>query len=98
MEWYEALHPFLMFSANIRRWFMDTVFLQHRERFSEYLLECPSTEVGICSACTSELGKELYAVVSENKPANLMDLELYKPVYCNLIECLLFRFVVFLPR
>ena len=45
MEWYEALHPYLMFSAKIRRWFMETVFCQHKERFSEFLLECPSTEV-----------------------------------------------------
>ena len=45
MEWYETLHPYLMFSAKIRRWFMETVFFHHKERFSEYLLECPSTEV-----------------------------------------------------
>ena len=45
MEWYEALHPYLLFSAKIRRWFMETVFCQHKERFSEFLLECPSTEV-----------------------------------------------------
>lgn len=45
MEWYDALHPYLLFSAKIRRWFMDTVFMEHRGRFSEYLLECPSNEV-----------------------------------------------------
>lgn len=45
IEWYEALHPYLMFSAKIRRWFMETVFCQHKERFSEFLLECPSTEI-----------------------------------------------------
>ena len=26
---------------------MDTVFLRHKGRFSEYLLECPSTEVSV---------------------------------------------------
>lgn len=44
-EWYDAIQPFLLYSAKIRRWFVDTVFLQHRGRFSEYLLECPSAEV-----------------------------------------------------
>ena len=41
---YEALHPYRFFSSKIWRWFVDTVFLQHRERFYEYLLESPSSE------------------------------------------------------
>lgn len=45
-EWYEVLQPYLSFSSNIRRWFANTVFLQNRARFCEYLLECPSPEVG----------------------------------------------------
>ena len=44
-DWYEALHPYLLFSSKVRRWFVDAVFLQHRERFCEYLLESPSAEV-----------------------------------------------------
>ena len=52
LEWYDALHPYLMFSTEIRRWFMNTVFLEHKERFSEFLLECPSTEVCLeCALC-----------------------------------------------
>lgn len=55
MEWYETLHPYLMFSAKIRRWFMETVFFNHKERFSEYLLECPSTEVFQPNMCAYEV-------------------------------------------
>ena len=44
-DWFEALHPYLLYSSRIRRWFVDTVFVQHRERFCEYLLESPSAEV-----------------------------------------------------
>ncbi|KAL5475916.1 hypothetical protein EMCRGX_G025794 [Ephydatia muelleri] len=44
-EWFEALQPYLLYSAKIRRWFVENVFLHHTERFSEYLLESPSVEV-----------------------------------------------------
>ncbi|XP_064393950.1 probable ubiquitin carboxyl-terminal hydrolase FAF-X [Halichondria panicea] len=44
-DWYEAIQPYLMYSMNIRHWFVDTVFLQHKGRFCEYLLECPSVEI-----------------------------------------------------
>ena len=47
-DWFEALHPYLLYSSRIRRWFVDTVFVQHRERFCEYLLESPSAEVKFC--------------------------------------------------
>ena len=46
MDWFEALQPYLTYSGKIRRWFVESVFVQHRERFCEYLLECPSAEVG----------------------------------------------------
>ena len=46
MDWFEALQPYLTYSGKIRRWFVENVFVQHRERFCEYLLECPSAEVG----------------------------------------------------
>lgn len=49
-DWYEAIQPYLLYSMKIRRWFVDTVFLQHRGRFCEYLLECPSVEVKIDSS------------------------------------------------
>ncbi len=45
MEWFEAIQPYLLYNHRTRRWFVDTAFLQRRERFSEYLLECPSAEV-----------------------------------------------------
>ncbi len=48
-DWYEAIQPYLMYSMNIRHWFVDTVFLQHKGRFCEYLLECPSVEVSLHS-------------------------------------------------
>ena len=53
---YEALHPYRFFSSKIWRWFVDTVFIQHRERFYEYLLESPSSEavqhiVGLAHVC-----------------------------------------------
>ncbi|CAI8002162.1 Probable ubiquitin carboxyl-terminal hydrolase FAF-X [Geodia barretti] len=44
-EWYDALQPFLLLGPTIRLWFADNVFLKNRDRFSEYLLECPSAEV-----------------------------------------------------
>lgn len=44
-DWFEAAHPYLFYSTRIRRWFCEEVFLNHRERFCAYLLECPSTEV-----------------------------------------------------
>ena len=44
-EWYDALQPFFILGPAIRHWFADTVFLKNRNRFSEYLLECPSAEV-----------------------------------------------------
>lgn len=44
-DWFDVLHPYLSYSSKIRRWFVDTVFLQNKHRFSEYLLESPSTEV-----------------------------------------------------
>lgn len=44
-EWFEALNPYLFYSARIRRWFCEEVFLKHKEKFCAYILECPSTEV-----------------------------------------------------
>ena len=46
-EWYDALQPFLLLGPTVRHWFADNVFLKNRDRFSEYLLECPSAEVRI---------------------------------------------------
>ena len=34
-----------MLGPTVRHWFADNVFLKNRDRFSEYLLECPSAEV-----------------------------------------------------
>ena len=45
LDWFEVLNPYLMYSVEIRRWFVQTVFIQNRHRLSEYLLESPSTEV-----------------------------------------------------
>ena len=43
-EWYDALQPFLLLGPTVRLWFAENVFLKNRDRFSEYLLECPSAE------------------------------------------------------
>uniref|UniRef100_A0A4W3IWM1 ubiquitinyl hydrolase 1 n=1 Tax=Callorhinchus milii TaxID=7868 RepID=A0A4W3IWM1_CALMI len=44
-EWYDALCILLRHSKNVRYWFAHNVLFAHPNRFSEYLLECPSTEV-----------------------------------------------------
>ncbi len=44
-EWYDALYVLLRSSRNVRRWFAQHVLFAHPSRFSEYLLECPSSEV-----------------------------------------------------
>ncbi|XP_032888975.1 probable ubiquitin carboxyl-terminal hydrolase FAF-X isoform X4 [Amblyraja radiata] len=44
-EWYDALCILLRHSKNVRCWFAHNVLFAYPNRFSEYLLECPSTEV-----------------------------------------------------
>ncbi|XP_043927770.1 probable ubiquitin carboxyl-terminal hydrolase FAF-X [Protopterus annectens] len=44
-DWYDALCILLRHSKNVRYWFAQNVLFAHPNRFSEYLLECPSTEV-----------------------------------------------------
>ncbi|CAH1782281.1 unnamed protein product [Owenia fusiformis] len=44
-EWYDALSIHLRHSKTVRNWFAHTVLFSHPTRFSEYLLECPSSEV-----------------------------------------------------
>uniref|UniRef100_A0A4W3IWS8 ubiquitinyl hydrolase 1 n=1 Tax=Callorhinchus milii TaxID=7868 RepID=A0A4W3IWS8_CALMI len=44
-EVYDALCILLRHSKNVRYWFAHNVLFAHPNRFSEYLLECPSTEV-----------------------------------------------------
>ena len=44
-EWFEALSPYLHYSTSIRRWFCQKIFLNHRNRFCEFILESPSAEV-----------------------------------------------------
>ncbi|PIK56077.1 hypothetical protein BSL78_06973 [Apostichopus japonicus] len=44
-EWYDTLYGLLCSSKTVRRWFSTNVLFAHRNRFSEYLLECPSSEV-----------------------------------------------------
>ena len=34
-DWYEVIQPYLMYSVEIRRWFLETVFLQQRGRIYE---------------------------------------------------------------
>ncbi|XP_065177789.1 probable ubiquitin carboxyl-terminal hydrolase FAF-X isoform X1 [Sycon ciliatum] len=45
MEWYDCLQALLVASAACRRWFAANVLFKEPERFSQYLLECPSAEV-----------------------------------------------------
>lgn len=44
-DWYEALLGPLRVSKQARLWFGQRVFLDHPQRFCEYLLQCPSAEV-----------------------------------------------------
>ena len=45
-DWYDALGIHLRHSRQVRNWFAQHALFAHPGRFSEYLLECPSTEVG----------------------------------------------------
>ena len=44
-EWYDAVCVLLRQSKAVREWFAKFVLFSHPDRFSEYLLECPSGEV-----------------------------------------------------
>uniref|UniRef100_A0A7N6BM91 ubiquitinyl hydrolase 1 n=1 Tax=Anabas testudineus TaxID=64144 RepID=A0A7N6BM91_ANATE len=44
-DWYDALCILLRHSKNVRCWFAHNVLFAYPNRFSEYLLECPSAEV-----------------------------------------------------
>ncbi|XP_061081564.1 probable ubiquitin carboxyl-terminal hydrolase FAF-X isoform X1 [Conger conger] len=44
-DWYDALCILLRHSKNVRYWFAHNVLFAYTNRFSEYLLECPSAEV-----------------------------------------------------
>ncbi|KAI1241520.1 hypothetical protein IHE44_0004993 [Lamprotornis superbus] len=44
-DWYDALCILLRHSKNVRFWFAHNVLFNVSNRFSEYLLECPSAEV-----------------------------------------------------
>lgn len=46
-EWYEALSCHLRPSKKVRTWFAQHVLFAHPNRFAEYLLECPTSEVSI---------------------------------------------------
>ena len=45
LEWSTILLTLLRCSKNVRFWFASNALFEHPERFSEYLLECPSQEV-----------------------------------------------------
>uniref|UniRef100_A0A4W5PNF5 ubiquitinyl hydrolase 1 n=1 Tax=Hucho hucho TaxID=62062 RepID=A0A4W5PNF5_9TELE len=44
-DWYDALCVLLRHSKNVRYWFAHNILFAYANRFSEYLLECPSAEV-----------------------------------------------------
>ncbi|XP_060785792.1 probable ubiquitin carboxyl-terminal hydrolase FAF-X isoform X4 [Neoarius graeffei] len=44
-DWYDALCILLRHSKNVRCWFAHSALFSYPNRFSEYLLECPSAEV-----------------------------------------------------
>ncbi len=44
-EWYDALSIHLRYSKTVRSWFAQNVLFTHPQRFAEYLLECPNSEV-----------------------------------------------------
>ena len=45
-DWVEPLIVFLSSGVRVREWFANYGLLRHPSRLSEYLLECPSPEVG----------------------------------------------------
>lgn len=45
-EWYEILSNHFRTSKKIRSWFAKNILFSHPQRFSEYLLESTSSEVG----------------------------------------------------
>lgn len=49
-EWYEILTSHFRTSKTVRQWFADNILFSHPERFSEYLLECSSSEVRVTSS------------------------------------------------
>ncbi|XP_030838236.1 probable ubiquitin carboxyl-terminal hydrolase FAF-X isoform X3 [Strongylocentrotus purpuratus] len=44
-DWYDALYILLRVSKMVRRWFAQNMLFSEPARFSEYLLDCPSSEV-----------------------------------------------------
>ena len=52
IDWYEILSQHLRCSPASRAWFANHIFFAQPTRFSEYLLECPSAEVGHYTAST----------------------------------------------
>merc|ERR1711881_138843 len=44
-EWYELLTLHLRYSKAARAWFCQEALFAHPQRFSEYILECPTAEV-----------------------------------------------------
>ncbi|XP_014240200.1 probable ubiquitin carboxyl-terminal hydrolase FAF-X [Cimex lectularius] len=44
-DWYDALYHHLKSYASVRSWFTHNILFKHPNRFCEYLLSCPSTEV-----------------------------------------------------
>ncbi|XP_060232828.1 probable ubiquitin carboxyl-terminal hydrolase FAF-X isoform X1 [Meriones unguiculatus] len=44
-DWYDALCILLRHSKNVRFWFVHNVLFNVSNRFSKYLLECPSAEI-----------------------------------------------------
>ncbi|KAI1278141.1 putative ubiquitin carboxyl-terminal hydrolase FAF-X [Halotydeus destructor] len=45
LEWYDAFSPHLRASSEVRAYFAHHAFLNYPDRFCEYLLDCPSTDV-----------------------------------------------------
>ena len=52
-EWYDAMCLLLRQSKSVREWFAKFVLFSFPDRFSEYLLECPSGEVRLDISFTS---------------------------------------------
>ena len=45
LDWYEALNAHLRADSQVRAWFCYHVLFARHDRFCEYLLDCPSTDV-----------------------------------------------------
>ena len=73
-EWSEALHIHLRTSKAVRTWFAFNVIFKNPGILTEYLLECPSTEVSsFCWECYLVQSVDCYFVCIVEKKQQVLD-------------------------